>query len=152
MEDDMSTGTTPRPTDRQGLEVLDPSTCLHLLDLSPVGRVAFVQAGDPVVLPVNHVRIGRRIFFRTASGITLDAAVARATMAFEVDGYDEETRTGWSVLARGEGDLEEDEEVLAELAARDLHPWADEVERPTWVRVLAMEISGRRIPDTRHVS
>lgn len=149
LQEDPVTSDRNQATDRQGLEVLDPETCLHLLDLSPVGRVAFVSAGEPVVLPVNHVRLGRRVYFRTASGITLDAAIQRATMAFEVDGYDEETRSGWSVLVRGDGDLEEDDEVLAELAECDLHPWADTVERPTWVRVLAMEVSGRRIPDVR---
>ncbi len=139
--------TTPRPADRQGLEVLDADTCLHLVDLSPVGRVAFVQAGDPIVLPVNHVRIGRRVCFRTASGLTLDAASRRASMAFEVDGYDEATRTGWSVLLRGTSDLEDDEQVLAALADADLHPWADGVDRPHWVVVHPDEISGRRIPD-----
>lgn len=131
--------------DRQGLEVLDDDTCLRLLDESPVGRVAYVAAGEPVILPVNHVRIGRRVFFRTTTGTTLDAAMVRATMAFEVDGYDEQSRTGWSVLLRGAGDIEEDPDVLAELRARRLHPWADGVDRPTWVRILGLEVSGRRI-------
>ncbi len=136
-----------RATDRQGLEVIAPESCLQLLDLSPVGRVAFVQAGEPVVLPVNHLRDGRSVVFRTASGITLDAAWRRATMAFEVDGYDQETRTGWSVLLRGRSDVETDDEAIERLQQADLHPWADEVDRPHWVRVRATEMSGRRIPD-----
>ena len=138
---------TNRPPDRQGLEVLDLDTSMHLLDLSPVGRVAFVDGGEPVVLPVNHLRDGHGVVFRTASGITLDAATRRRPMAFEVDGYDEDTRSGWSVLLRGHADLETDEEVLARLEEADLHPWADEIERPHWVRIIPSEISGRRIPD-----
>jgi nitroimidazol reductase NimA-like FMN-containing flavoprotein (pyridoxamine 5'-phosphate oxidase superfamily) len=140
---------TTLPTDRQGLEVLDPETCLKLLDLSPVGRIAFVDAGEPVILPVNHVRIGHGIAFRSAPGATLNAAQRRATMAFEVDGYDETTRTGWSVLVRGTADLETDDDQVAILEDQDLHPWADTTERPNWVRLHASEISGRRIPD-RH--
>lgn len=138
-----------RPTDRQGLEVLDPDTCLKLLDLSPVGRIAFISAGEPVILPVNHVRDGLGVAFRTTSGLTMHAATVRASMAFEVDGYDEETRTGWSVLLRGRCDLVDDDEAIARLDALDLHPWADDVERPHWVRLGAAELSGRRIPD-RH--
>lgn len=144
-EDTMPT----RPTDRQGLEVLDPDTCLQLLDLSPVGRIAFISAGEPVILPVNHVRDGLGVAFRTTSGLTMHAATVRASMAFEVDGYDEETRTGWSVLLRGRCDLVDDDEAIARLDALDLHPWADDVERPHWVRLGAAELSGRRIPD-RH--
>jgi nitroimidazol reductase NimA-like FMN-containing flavoprotein (pyridoxamine 5'-phosphate oxidase superfamily) len=136
-----------RPADRQGLEILAPEDCLRLLDLSPVGRIAFVAAGEPVVLPVNHLRDGRSVVFRTASGLTLDAATRRASMAFEVDGYDEPTRTGWSVLLRGTSDLETDEEALARLDAEDLHPWADAVDRPHWVRIRASELTGRRIPE-----
>lgn len=140
---------TTLPTDRQGLEVLDAETCLQLLDLSPVGRIAFVDAGEPVILPVNHVRIGHGIAFRSAPGSTLNAAQRRATMAFEVDGYDQETRTGWSVLVRGTADLETDDDQVALLEEHDLHPWADTTERANWVRLHASEISGRRIPD-RH--
>lgn len=142
-EDAMDT----RPVDRQGLEVLAPSDCLRLLDLSPVGRVGFVAAGEPVILPVNHLRRGRSVVFRTASGLTLDAASRGAAMAFEVDGYDEATRTGWSVLLRGMSDLEVDRDTIARLEQQDLHPWADGVDRPHWVRVRASELSGRRIPD-----
>lgn len=137
------------PTDRQGLEVLDPDTCLQLMDLSPVGRIAFIHAGEPVILPVNHLRDGHGVAFRTASGLTLDAATIRATMAFEVDGYDQETRTGWSVLIRGRSDLVDDSATVARLDEQELHPWADAVERPHWVRINATEVSGRRIPD-RH--
>ncbi len=140
---------TPQPTDRQGLEVLDPDTCLRLLDLSPVGRIAFISAGEPVILPVNHVRDGRGVAFRTASGLTLHAATVRTSMAFEVDGYDEATRTGWSVLLRGTCDLVDDADEIARLEGQDLHPWADSVERPHWIRLHASEMSGRRIPD-RH--
>ncbi len=133
--------------DRQGLEVLDPDTCRRLLDLSPVGRVGYVHAGEPMVLPVNHVRDGHGIVFRTATGSTLDAASRREPMAFEVDGYDEVTMTGWSVLVRGRSDLVTDDDEVERLEAMDLHPWASDVDRPNWVRIGGTTISGRRISE-----
>lgn len=139
----------PLPTDWQGLEVLDNATCMRLLDLTPVGRVAYVIAGEPVIWPVNHVRVGLGVAFRTATGTTLEAAQRRATMAFQVDGYDDETRTGYSVLVRGRSDVEVDEEELARLEGLQLQPWADEQARDNWVRIHPSEISGRRIPDRR---
>lgn len=137
----------PRPVDREGLEVLANERCLELIDLAPVGRIAFVSSGEPHILPVNHIRIDSRVHFRSASGLTLLAATRQAMMAFEVDGYDEATRTGWSVLVRGSSQFEDDEQVLAELEARDLHPWADQIERRHWVTITTEELSGRRIPD-----
>lgn len=136
--------TTPR--DRQQLEVLDLETCLELIDETPVGRIAFVAGGEPAVLPVNHVLDGRTIAFRTAPGSKLETAARRGSVAFEVDAYDEERREGWSVLVRGVADVEMDDEAIAELEAHDLHPWADGVERASWVRIRPNEISGRRIP------
>lgn len=136
-----------RPVDRQGLEVLDEATCLRLVDLSPVGRIGFTSSGEVLILPVNHLRLGRRVHFRTASGLTLYAAKRRAPMSFEVDGYDEATRTGWSVLVKGVAGFEQDPAVLAELEAQDLHPWANRVERRHWVTITPEELSGRRIPD-----
>jgi nitroimidazol reductase NimA-like FMN-containing flavoprotein (pyridoxamine 5'-phosphate oxidase superfamily) len=137
----------PRPVDRQGLEVLDDDHCLELIDLAQVGRVAFVSSGEPHILPVNHVRLAGQVHFRSASGLTLLAATRKAMMAFEVDDHDEETRTGWSVLVRGPSHYEEDEQVLGDLEAQDLHPWADQVERRHWVTIAIEELSGRRIPN-----
>lgn len=136
----------PRPVDRQGLEVLDDERCLELIDLTPVGRVAFVSSGEPHILPVNHVLQVGRVHFRSGTGLTLLAATRQAMMAFEVDGHDEATRTGWSVLVRGKSHFEQDEQVLGELEALSLHPWADQVERRHWVTIMIEELSGRRIP------
>lgn len=142
---------TTLATDNEGLEVLTPEQCYELLDMSPVGRIAFMAAGAPMILPVNHSVDGRTIAFRINSGATYDTAIMRRDVAFEVDGYDEATRTGWSVLVRGTADLEEDPVVLTRLSELDLHPWADTADRPEWVRIHPNEVTGRRIPD-RHAT
>jgi uncharacterized protein len=128
--------------DHQGLEVLSPEECWTLLGATPVGRVAFLEAGEPMVLPVNHAVDGHRILFRTFHGSLLHEALMAQPVAFQVDGFDDLERTGWSVLARGVADLAEDHERLDDL---ELHPWADTVERDDWVQIRVEEITGRRI-------
>lgn len=132
-------------TDRHGLEVLDYDTCLALVASQPVGRVGFVAAGVPVVLPVNHVVDRAVIAFRTAPGSKLDLAVMERPVAFEADHYDAADRSGWSVVVRGVARAVDDDATLARLEAHDLVPWADARERPHWVAVRADEVTGRRI-------
>jgi nitroimidazol reductase NimA-like FMN-containing flavoprotein (pyridoxamine 5'-phosphate oxidase superfamily) len=109
-----------------------------------VGRVAFVDAGEPVVLPVNHAVSGRRVVFRTARGALLHEALMDRPVAFEVDDFDAGRRTGWSVLVRGRATLADDTD---ELDALGLDAWADAVERDDWVTIVADEVTGRRIAD-----
>lgn len=128
--------------DHQGLEVISPEECWQLLAAAPVGRVAFVEAGDPMILPVNHAVVGHSVVFRTLRGSLLHEALMAEPVAFQVDDFDVLARTGWSVLLRGVADLAEDPGTLEGL---ELHPWADTVERNDWVQIRPDEITGRRI-------
>lgn len=128
--------------DHQGLEVIAPEECWQLLADTPVGRVAFNEAGEPMVLPVNHAVVGHRIVFRTLRGSLLHEALMAEPVAFQVDDFDVVERTGWSVLVRGIADLAEDPQALEAL---ELHPWADTVERNDWVQIRVEEVTGRRI-------
>ena len=123
---------------------LGPDECRSLLAGTHLGRVAFVVGDFPVVLPVNHVLDGDRVVFRTRPGILLDAAVRRAAVGFEVDGIDEGSRTGWSVLVRGHVEHVTDDTERHRLESLGLMPWAPGA-RPEYVRVTAVETSGRRI-------
>lgn len=131
--------------DRSGLEVLAVEECLRLIDEAPVGRVAFVHDGVPTILPVNHRLAGWRVVFRTAYGSKLTAATMERPVAFEVDGYDPERRTGWSVLVRGSAEAVWSRESEAELDELGLAPWADALERDRWVAIHPDEVTGRRI-------
>lgn len=134
--------TDDRPTlDHQGLEVIAPDECWELVTATPVGRVAFIESGEPMVLPVNHTVVGHRVVFRTRRGSLLHEALMKEPVAFQVDAFDPSDRTGWSVLLRGTADIVEDSEELGV----DLHPWADSVDRDDWVQIQAQEITGRRI-------
>ena len=139
--------TTQRPTDHSRLEILSIEECIDLLGSQPVGRVAYMDAGAPMVLPVNHRMEGRTVVFRTTHGSTLAAALMERPVAFEVDGYAEGDRSGWSVLVRGRAEVLFDPAESGEHDGPAPAPWADQVERGWWVRIHPEEISGRRIPD-----
>ncbi len=133
------------PMDRTGLEVLSAQECDRLLAENVIGRVAFVADGEPVVLPVNYRLHRGAVVFRTARGEKLEAAARRAPVAFEIDGWDPDTQTGWSVLVRGVAEEVLDEDQVAELETLGLRPWADSPQRRIWVRIRREDVTGRRV-------
>jgi nitroimidazol reductase NimA-like FMN-containing flavoprotein (pyridoxamine 5'-phosphate oxidase superfamily) len=136
----------PLPIDHAGLEVLPFDSCLRLLAAVSVGRVGFVAGGEVVVLPVNFVVDGQDVVFRTASGSKLAAAEDSITAAFEADNYDDITESGWSVLVNGRFEVVEDEAEIARLSRFGLYPWAGAVDRPSWIRIRPISVTGRRTP------
>lgn len=134
------------PTDHSGLEILPFDVCLHLLAAVPVGRVSFLADGEIMVLPVNHVVDGQNPVFRTARGSKLSAAEGQDLVAFEADGYDERTKSGWSVLVNGRAHAVYDDAEIQRLSGLGLHPWVTAVDRPFWIRIRPASISGRQTP------
>ena len=133
------------PADHAGLEVLPYDECLRLLGTVPVGRVSFLADGEIVVLPVNHVIDGQDPVFRTARGSKLSAAEGQHVVAFEADGYDESTRSGWSVLVNGRAHAIYEEAEIRRLSRLGLRPWVSAADRPFWIRIRPASISGRQI-------
>lgn len=80
-------------------ETLGEPECESMLDQVSIGRVGFVDAQGPMILPVNHTVAEGFIVFRTDSPTLLANAVAKR-VSFEVDGWDGPT-TAWSVVVRG---------------------------------------------------
>jgi nitroimidazol reductase NimA-like FMN-containing flavoprotein (pyridoxamine 5'-phosphate oxidase superfamily) len=125
------------------MTALTEDECLVLLAGHEVGRIAF-DADDRVeILPVNYGIEGRIIVFRTNAGTKL--AALSSAVAFEVDGWDPVSGTGWSVVAKGRA-----EEVTTNpgRAAEHLrwipvHPAAPG-ERWHWIAIMPSEITGRR--------
>jgi nitroimidazol reductase NimA-like FMN-containing flavoprotein (pyridoxamine 5'-phosphate oxidase superfamily) len=134
------------PTDHAGLEILPFEVCLRLLASVPVGRVGFFADGEMVILPVNHVVDGQDPVFRTARGSKLSAAEGRDLVTFEADEYDEQTRSGWSVVVTGRAEVIYEEAEVERLSQLGLYPWAAAVERPFWIRIRASSVSGRATP------
>jgi nitroimidazol reductase NimA-like FMN-containing flavoprotein (pyridoxamine 5'-phosphate oxidase superfamily) len=137
------------PTDHAGLEILPFEVCLRLLASVPIGRVGFFADGEVVILPVNHVVDGQDLVFRTARGAKLSAAEGQDLVAFEADEYDEQTKSGWSVLVTGRAEVVYEEADVQRLSRRGLHPWVSAVQDPFWIRIRATSVSGRQTPRRR---
>ena len=136
------------PTDHAGLEILPFDVCLRLLASVCVGRVGFFADGEMVILPVNHVVDGQDPVFRTARGSKLSAAEGRNLVTFEADEYDEQTRSGWSVVVTGRAEVIYEDAEIDRLSQLGVHPWVTAVERPFWIRIRANAVSGRATPET----
>jgi len=66
-------------------------------------------------------------------------------VAFEVDGFDEDRRAGWSVVIHGKATTVEEPMQLARLDTLGVSPWADLAERTHWVRIRPNSVTGRQI-------
>lgn len=128
---------------RTGVEVIDRKECLELLADHVVGRIAIVEGTGPLILPLNYGLHGEHVVFRTGPGSKLTSSRGRQ-VCFEVDGFDRDTRSGWSVIVRGR--LEEVTEL--DRAFADLEHLADPwlgTARPNTIRLVPTIISGRRV-------
>jgi uncharacterized protein len=133
------------PLDHSGLGVLSTQECFDRIARTPVGRIAFVSNGDPLILPVNYALDGDAVVFRSNAGSKLLAADAGSSVAFEVDGFEPTRRSGWSVVIRGVAETVEDEREIARLIDFGVEPWADRSDGEFWVRITTYGITGREI-------
>ena len=127
------------------LAVLDPAECVRLIESTPIGRIAFISDGVPLVLPVNFQWHDGGVVFRTLEGQKLAAAAEQQDVCFEVDDWDNTTHTGWSVVMTGAARHVTEWAEIEQLERLTVVPWAKGEWRPLWVRVEPRELSGRRI-------
>jgi uncharacterized protein len=123
---------------------LTRSECFRLLASQHLGRVVLVDQLGPAAFPVNYVVDGHTVLFRTDEGSKLDAALRGAGVAFQIDGVDEASHTGWSVLVRAEAVEVIDSDDLARVCELPLYPWAPGA-KTHYVRLLPAMLTGRRI-------
>jgi len=131
-------------------EVLELSReeCLALLGSHSFGRLA-VNGGSghaPVIRPVNYAfdERSQSVVFRTAAGSKFYALLKAADAAFEIDGTDESSRTGWSVIMHGVTDEMTNPSDVRRLEGLGLEPWAPG-EKAHWMHIRAWTVSGRRL-------
>jgi nitroimidazol reductase NimA-like FMN-containing flavoprotein (pyridoxamine 5'-phosphate oxidase superfamily) len=128
---------------------LDRDDCLRLLAGARLGRLA-VSPSDwrapPVIRPVNYVfdASSQSVVFRSARGSKFTALLLSGQAAFEIDGSDPGTETGWSVIVQGPIEEITGDAEIQRLEALGLRAWAPG-EKPHWIRVRATVVSGRRI-------
>jgi hypothetical protein len=124
------------------VHVLDLPTCDRLLRRGVFGRVGVVTPRGPEIVPVNYSVHGDAVLVRTEPGGLLARYADGAAVVFEVDAVDHEYWRGFSVFARGTG------EVLDRLPDTDdcppPRPWADG-ERVAVLRIAWTELTGRAV-------
>ena len=123
-------------------EALDADTCWRLLMRAWIGRVGFLDRGEPTVLPVNCGVVDRLVVFRTGRETALCARGAGAAVAFEVDHTDRIAEAGWSVLVKGRLWEVTDPDMLTTLKENPLHPWAEGT-KDTWMKIVPAAVTGR---------
>ncbi len=129
---------------RTWMEHLGEETCWQLLASTPLGRVGVLVDSAPEVYPVNFRVDGRSVLFRTDPGTKLRGLDRSPSVCFEVDGFDEPGRSGWSVLVKGSArELSSAAEVRA-AEAEPLEPWGFGP-KSHWIRIVPTEVTGRRI-------
>jgi nitroimidazol reductase NimA-like FMN-containing flavoprotein (pyridoxamine 5'-phosphate oxidase superfamily) len=128
-----------------GIEIIDRDECLSLLQAEEVGRLAVLDGGRPLIVPVNYVLDGEDVVFRTAPGTKLDQG-PRSPVCFEIDGFDRPHHAGWSVVVSGRLDevTHYDAKRFARASHLPVHPWADGAKDHV-MRLVPSMISGRRI-------
>lgn len=138
------TSWTNRTAERTWVEHMSPPKCRRLLAATEVGRVSVLVDSAPEIYPVNYALDGSGIVFKTARGSKLRAALRSPAVCFEIDGFDPEGRTGWSVMVKG---MASEIVTPAELTAVDelrLDVWTVG-HKDRWIRIQPDSITGRRI-------
>jgi hypothetical protein len=139
----MSTYERHIPSTSEGVRELAHEDAWSRLRTLVVGRLAF-SSGDRVELfPVNYLVDRGTVLFRTAPGSKLAASMNRVPVAFEVDGYEAESREAWSVVVHGHLEPMLDTAEIVEAVSLPLFPWQTG-EKAFFVRIVPDEITGRQ--------
>jgi len=121
--------------------VLTEDESWSLLSSVSLGRLVTVRGGQPEIFPVNFVTQRRTVLFRTAQGTKLYSAVMSDRVAFEAD--DHTVAEGWSVIVKGRAHLLSANADILDAEEAPLLSWPATL-KPHYVRVIALEITGRR--------
>jgi hypothetical protein len=114
--------------------------CYRLLGEQRVGRLAIIENGYPIPIPISYRLSGtpseHRIVFRTSPSTTMAQYHGRA--ALEVDHINEQEKSAWSVIVRGTL-----HRLFGDGTVPDPRPWLIEG-RDLWLALDVVDVSGRR--------
>lgn len=139
--------THPQAHHRGRIEELDADRCRVLLQTVPVARVVHVVSGEPHVALVNIAVDGEDVMVRCTPGSRLQTALSTpgAPVLVEADEVDPETRSGWSVVARGHMTPVLEQVTVARLDRTTPPSWILGDSGGTWLRLTVEELTGRSV-------
>lgn len=124
------------------LDALNEDQAIDLLRTHQVGRVAWISAEGPVILPVAYAWREGAIGFRTADWGVLASLATATKVAFQIDDLEGPTATGWSVLVRAtSAAITESTEIVGWLTLLP-DPWAPG-DREMLIRLEPVSVTGR---------
>jgi nitroimidazol reductase NimA-like FMN-containing flavoprotein (pyridoxamine 5'-phosphate oxidase superfamily) len=104
------------------------------------------MVGDgPQILPVTYQYRTGSVIFRTSPYGPLAGLVRRTSVAFEIDGIDEQNKSGWSVLVLGFAEAMAHDYLLASAWETGPVPWAADGVRNLFIEIKPRKISGRAV-------
>lgn len=117
--------------------------CWQLLRAGTIGRVAWTSPTGPEVLPVTYAVHDDQIVFRTAPYGPLAQLREPQAVVFEIDEFDLDQHSGWSVTARGTSRAASRADELVQLWDNaDPVPWAAGT-RTLFLVVVPHQVNGR---------
>ena len=124
---------------------LSYSECEALLRAGVTGRVALSTPTGPQIIPINYSVVDSAIILRTSAYTVLATYGRGATLAFEADHFDHANQRGWSVVARGRGEMVQDPAEISHIrSVWEPRPWASGV-RSLFLRIGWTELTGRQL-------
>jgi hypothetical protein len=121
---------------------LGEDECWQLLASGPIGRIAWVSSGRPIIIPVNFTVEGRTIYVRTSPYSALVREADDCQVAFQVDDIDPATRSGRTMMAQGRARIRYPGPMTPR--GPDVDVWPSGAKAATIVIEVA-EVSGRRL-------
>lgn len=123
---------------------LDPDECQALLRSQRIGRVCLMTPQGVEVVPVNYAVHEGAVVVRTAPDSLLSRFADGTQIAFEVDVVDEQRWSGWSVVARGDGEVHDVDPAEDRPPGTRPRPWV-EGDRSQELRIVWERLTGRRL-------
>ena len=130
------------------IEELSEAACKELLKDATVGRIVFVDDNGPAAWPVNYGVAGDRIVFRIEQHSSL-RNFWKGPIAFEVDHFEDDAESGWSVLVRGtasEVPIARVPELIKLMKSTLPRPLAEGIHN-VWVSIEPGLVTGRKLTD-----
>ncbi|MCU1418566.1 MAG: pyridoxamine 5-phosphate oxidase family protein [Schumannella sp.] len=123
----------------QAVVRLSDAECWRALSEALLGRLAVAAGGEIDIFPVNFVVSDGALYFRTAPGEKLLELAVHPEVAFEIDGYTDET--AFSVVVKGVAERLESQKDIDAADLLPLSPWIPTL-KYRWVRIQPTAVSG----------
>ena len=122
---------------------LSHEECWSRLRTMVVGRLALAGEEHPEIFPVNYLVDRGTVMFRSDPGTKIAASLEKARVAFEVDGFEPDTKEAWSVVVKGNLEPVLQTNDVVDAVTLPLFPW-QYGHKAFFVRIVPVSMSGRR--------